>query len=179
MKTQHLVAMAAVAVTGGAIAWQAGSTAFSAPSTSAPAIIATTETAPSAPVMDGVMRPSEFPGVETVSIPDAPTKPAANASVSKAPNMKKSADGKSWVRVLPGGKIPEGGYTARNQTTWRRENGKTSLGGIALVPDQNYLLHETARRDENGALVHECVPGETPAQHAKHIAKKPVAKYER
>ena len=67
-----------------------------------------------APVLDGVMRPSEFPGVETVSIPDPPKNSAVkvgSALDKKSQAAKKvvgkTADGKAWVRVLPGDKTPD------------------------------------------------------------------------
>ncbi len=165
MKTRYLAVAAVVVATGSAVVWQAASTPLSAP-INAPSV--QTVAVENEPVLDGVLRPSEFPGVETVSIPDAPVSKAPAKPIQKAQAVKKSVDGKAWVRVLPGGKIPEGGYSARATTTWRRENGKTPLGGIALIPDQSPLLHEVARRDKNGVLIHECAPDESAAQHAKH-----------
>ena len=175
MKTQYLVAVAVIVTTGGAVVWQAAS----APGAT-PASPSSTLQNASAPVLDGVLRPSEFPGVEVASIPDAPVSaasipaaPVSAAAVSDVPAVpaQKAANAKPWIRVLPGGKIPEGGLGARDVTTWHRENGKTPLGGIALVPDQKYVLHEVARRTKNGVLVHECEPGESSAQHAKHQAE--------
>lgn len=163
MKTQYLVAVAIIVTTGGAIVWQAASIPVAPPT--APA----TPLASGAPLLDGMLRPSEFPGVEVASLPDAPAQTnAAAKNVNGKEATGKDASGKPWIRVLPGGQLPAGGLGAREATTWRRETGKTALGGIGLYPEGKHMKSEIARRDKNGALVYQCTPGESAAAHAKH-----------